>query len=154
MSHYSSALLPVTFDGNVYTKGSVRAVGVKEKRGMGELKNDAAETMKKYKEQEAVETNALIKNEFDAADTLLLQQNGVYLEIALDKSWLAQKRKLVTTSVLGKAAIPNTPFENPDGSTLRIDTDYSGKPRNVSNPSPGPFEILKSGKQKIKVWYK
>lgn len=152
VSQYSSALLPVRFDGNVYTKGSVRAIGVKEKRGMGELKKDAEETMKKYKEQDATETNALVRNEFDAANTLLAQKDGVYLEIALDKSWLGQKRKLVTSSVLGKASIPNAPFENPDGSALKIDTGYLGNKRNVSNPSPGPFEILKSGKQTIKVW--
>ncbi|UKJ07960.1 right-handed parallel beta-helix repeat-containing protein [Solitalea lacus] len=152
VSNYSSALLPVSFDGNVYTKGSVRAIGVKEKRGMGELKKDAAETMKKYKEQLATETNALVKNEFDAADTLLLQENGVYLEIALDKDWLAQKRNLVTSSILGKARISNAQFENPDGSPLKIDTDYFGNKRNTANPSPGAFEIKENGKQKIKVW--
>ncbi|WP_276504722.1 right-handed parallel beta-helix repeat-containing protein [Terrimonas pollutisoli] len=152
VSPYSSALLPVTFDGNVYTKGSVRAIGVKEKRGMGELKKDAAETMKKYKEQSAVEINALVKNDFDATYNLLLQENGGYLEIALDKNWLAQKRKLVTSSVLGKASISDAPFENPDGSAIKIDIDYLGNRRNAANPSPGPFEIKQSGKQKIKIW--
>ena len=43
-------------------------------------------------------------------------------------------------------------FENVDGSQLRIDIDYLGKKRNVENPSPGPFEIKVSGKQKIEVW--
>lgn len=76
----------------------------------------------------------------------------MYLEIALDKSWLAQKRKLVTSSVLGKASIPNVSFENPDGSALKIDTDYLGNKRNTANPSPGPFEIKQSGKQKVKLW--
>ncbi|WP_051877699.1 right-handed parallel beta-helix repeat-containing protein [Flavobacterium gilvum] len=152
VSQYSSALLPVRFDGNIYTKGSVRAIGLKEKRRMGEVKKDMEEVMKKYKEQDAVETNALVKNEFDAANTLSVQKNEVYLEITLDKSWLEQKRKLMTSSVLGKASISNAPFENPDGSELKIDKDYLGNKRNVANPSPGPFEILSTGKQKIKVW--
>jgi alpha-N-arabinofuranosidase len=39
-----------------------------------------------------------------------------------------------------------------DGSLVRIDTDYFGKKRNAANPSPGPFKIAGSGKQKIKVW--
>ena len=34
----------------------------------------------------------------------------MYLEISLDKSWLAQKRKLATSSVLGKASIPNKAY--------------------------------------------
>jgi hypothetical protein len=35
-----------------------------------------------------------------------------------------------------------------------IDSDYSGKKRNKSNPNPGPFEKLNEGKQLIKVWPK
>ena len=77
----------------------------------------------------------------------------MYLEIALDKNWLIkQKRKLVTSQLLGKAIVPDLPFENPDGSQLRIDMDYSGQKRNVLDPSPGPFEIMKSGMQRIRIW--
>jgi alpha-N-arabinofuranosidase len=43
------------------------------------------------------------------------------------------------------------PFENTDGSPLKIDTDYFGNKRNAANPSPGAFEIKQSGKQKIKL---
>ncbi|MDH7463182.1 right-handed parallel beta-helix repeat-containing protein [Chitinophagaceae bacterium 26-R-25] len=152
VSQYSSSLLPVRFDGNVYTKGSVRAVGVKEKRRMGELKKDAEEMMKKYKEQDAVETNALVKNDFDSDARLTTSHDGTYLEINLDKNWLAKQRELVTTQTLRPAVVPNLPFENTDGSPLKMDTDYLGNKRNVANPSPGPFEILKTGKQTIKVW--
>ena len=54
--------------------------------------------------------------------------------------------------MLGKAVIPDLPFENADGSPLKIDTDYFGKKRDTTNPFPGPFEVKESGKQKIKVW--
>jgi hypothetical protein len=37
--------------------------------------------------------------------------------------------RLVTTGLLGRARIPELPFENPDGSALAVDTDYRGKPR-------------------------
>ena len=43
-------------------------------------------------------------------------------------------------------------FENPDGSALKIDTDYFGKKRNKLNPTVGPFEESGNGKLKLKVW--
>ena len=51
---------------------------------------------------------------------------------------------------LGNAAIPNLPYEQPDGTPLRVDTDYFGKVRNEANPTPGPFE--NPGQGKLKVW--
>ncbi len=71
----------------------------------------------------------------------------------MDKAWATERtRKLVTTQLLGKAVIPDQAFENPDGTPLRIDTDYFGKKRNEKNPFPGPFEIPQGGKQILKVW--
>ncbi len=109
---------------------------------------------KNYNEQDATERNAVIKNDFDASVSLSQKSKEMYMEISFDKNWLAQKRKLVTTELLGKVIIPNLPFENTDGSGVKINTDYFGKKRNVANPSPGPFEIVKSGKQTFKVWPK
>jgi alpha-L-arabinofuranosidase len=151
-SKYSKALLPVVFEGNVYTKGSVMARDNNDQKRYGELNNNAREQMKKYNEQSATETNALVANDFDASATLFQKNNNMYLEIALDKSWLSQKRKLVTTETLTKAIIPDLPFENTDGSPLRIDSDYLGQKRNAANPSPGPIEISVSGKQMIKLF--
>lgn len=151
-SQYSKALLPVVFNGNVYTKGSVRATTSNEPMKFGEMNEKAGEQMKNYKDQDASERNAIIKDDFDASANLVKQDQDMVLEIALDKSWLAQKRSLVTTENLTKAIVPNLSFENVDGSPLKIDVDYFGKKRNVKNPSPGPFEIKSSGKQKIKVW--
>ena len=151
-SQYSKALLPVVFDGNVYTKGSVRATKSSDPKKFGEMNEKANEQMKNYKEQEATERNALIKDDFDPSVNLTNQGLEMYLEIAVDKDWLSQKRKLVTTETLTNAIVPNLSFENVDGSPVKIDTDYFGNQRNVENPSPGPFEIESSGKQKIKIW--
>ena len=151
-SQYSNALLPVFFNGNVYTKGAVRAIKNNGQDRFGEMNKNAEEQMKEYKEHIATEMNASVDNDFDASVNLLQQDKKIYLEISFDKKWLAQKHKLVTTETLAKAIVPNLPFENVDGSLLRIDTDYLGKKRNIENPSPGPFEIKGSGKQKIKVW--
>ena len=153
VSQYYKALLPVHFEGNVYTKGTVRAISIDNSVKYGEMDKDAKEKMKNYKEQAAIEKNMLVKNDFDGAAVLSKQNDAFYLEINLDKNWLSeQPRKLVTTQSLSSAIVPNLPFENTDGSFLKIDTDYFGNKRNTANPSPGAFEIKQSGKQKIKVW--
>jgi alpha-N-arabinofuranosidase len=48
--------------------------------------------------------------------------------------------------------MPGEGFENPDGTPLKIDTDYLGKKRSAANPSAGPFENPGKGLVKIKVW--
>jgi alpha-N-arabinofuranosidase len=149
-SKYSSALLPVIFDGNVYTKGAIR-IGNQGQKRFGDMNKNAKEQMEKYKYQDAVERNALVKNDFDASPHLLQQNNSWYLEIAVDKDWLNTKRKLVSTATLTKAIVPDLRFDNTDGSPFKIDTDYFGNKRNTANPSPGAFEIKQSGKQKIKL---
>lgn len=151
-SQYSMALLPVVFDGNVYTKGSFRAGENNEKEKFGEMNKAAQEQMKKYNPQPATEVNFLDDSQFDASANLILQDKNVWLEITSSKNWLAPKRKLVTTQSLTPAIVPALQFENTDGTPVRIDKDYFGKTRNTANLSPGPFEIIGSGKQKIKVW--
>lgn len=76
----------------------------------------------------------------------------VFLHINVDDSFRKVKTRLVTTELLGKAIAPNVAFENPDGTPLKIDTDYFGNKRSESNPFVGPIEGLKEGSQVIKVW--
>jgi alpha-N-arabinofuranosidase len=61
-------------------------------------------------------------------------------------------RKLVTTALLGKTAISDAAYEQPDGSPIRIDTDYFGNCRNPANPTPGPFEVPGQGKVVVRVY--
>jgi alpha-N-arabinofuranosidase len=58
----------------------------------------------------------------------------------------------VTTALLGKARIPGLAYENADGSPVKIDDDYFGKKRNETNPTPGPFEVLRLEPPTLKVW--
>ena len=152
-SQYSKALLPVIFEGNVFTKGSIRPVSNSGEKKFGELSDAGREKFKNSTPVSAVEQNTLNKQDFDTDIKLTNENVAVYLELNLDKNWVTeQKRMIVTSGLLGRAIVPNLPFDNPDGSPVNIDTDYLGKMRNMVNPSPGPFEISKSGKQKIKVW--
>jgi alpha-N-arabinofuranosidase len=99
------------------------------------------------------EAAPLLKPNFDPQLKLVEKPDGWYLAITLDKSWATgQTRKLVTTELLGKAKIPDLPFENPDGTLIRIATDYFGHKREEANPFPGPFELPAGGKKTLKVW--
>jgi alpha-N-arabinofuranosidase len=100
----------------------------------------------------AKEVTPLILAEVDPAVKLAEKSDGWYLEMKCDKAWSAgPNRKLVTTEWLGKAAIPNLPYENPDGTPLRIDGDYFGKPRNPAGLAAGPFANPGTGTLSLKV---
>ena len=98
------------------------------------------------------EPSPLVKADIDPGLKLVEKPDGMYLQITLDKAWAEQQRKVVTTELLGKAKIPKLPYEQPDGSPYRIDTDYLGRKRNDANPFPGPFEPSKPNEQELKVW--
>ena len=48
--------------------------------------------------------------------------------------------------------MPNAVYENPDGTPLKIDTDYFSEKRSEANLSAGPFENPVEGKLTLKVW--
>jgi alpha-L-arabinofuranosidase len=77
---------------------------------------------------------------------------SVYLHMTLGQAVQKADTKLVTTELLGKAKVSRLPYENPEGSPLRIDTDYFGKKRNQTRPTPGPFENPGAGPLVLKVW--
>jgi alpha-N-arabinofuranosidase len=101
------------------------------------------------------DTGAQVATTFDASIKLEEKSDGWYLTLTEDKAWREEaKCKLVTTGLLGKAKVSDCAYENPDGSLLRVDTDYFGHQRNEENPFPGPFEMNEVSKQTFKVWSK
>jgi hypothetical protein len=100
----------------------------------------------------ARETGPLVVPHFDPGITLVEKGNNVYLVMNPGEGLLRHSTSLVSTDRLGKARISALGYENPDGSPLRIDADYFGKPRNPVNPAAGPFADPRSGIQEIKVW--
>jgi alpha-L-arabinofuranosidase len=86
----------------------------------------------------------------------LIEKNGEwFLEYNAEVRWTKSKtQKMITTEMLGISKIPQLPYENADGTSIKISTDYFGKQRNNRTPFPGPIEITKSGKQEFKVWPK
>ncbi len=99
--------------------------------------------------------DALVAADFKPELKLEEKPDGWWLEMAIDPSWITkQERVLVTTDLLGRAEIPDAPFENPDGSPYRLDTDYFGKKRIPDNPAPGPFAAQRGKNVHLKVWPK
>lgn len=126
LEFYDKAALPVWMSGNVFLKGA---------------------------RPSQHEADPIVMPETDPG-LRLIEKEGVFsLTLTLDKEWKGpKKRQMVTTEILGQAAIPKASYEKPDGTPLNINTDYFGKPRNDSNPTPGPFESLKRGPVTLKVF--
>jgi len=98
------------------------------------------------------EQSPIVASQFDPAIELQVSDGAVELRIALDKQWGDAARPLVTTELLGKARIPDLPYEQPDGTPYRIDTDYFGQPRSADRLFPGPFASPIDGVQTFKLW--
>jgi alpha-N-arabinofuranosidase len=99
------------------------------------------------------DTHAPGTSSLDTGVKLTREPDGWYLELIVDKEWSNEaKRELVTTALLGRTKVSSCLYENPDGTPLRINTDYFGRKRDEQNPFPGPFELSEGGQKKLKVW--
>lgn len=126
LAPYDEAKLPVWMAGNVFVNGARPSTHERE---------------------------ALVVADFDPGTKLQEKPDGWWLEMAVDPAWISkQKRAVVTTESLGKAKVPDAPFEKPDGTAYRLDTDYFGKKRNTENPTPGSFRFSSEKVIRIKVW--
>lgn len=119
LAAYDACALPVQMSGNVFLQGAVPS---------------------KH------EPDALVRADTDPGITLVEDGEELSVAITLDHAWAAEARRaLVTTELLGKAKIPDLPYEQPDGAPLRIDSDCLGHARDTDNPFPGPFEVPEGG---------
>jgi alpha-L-arabinofuranosidase len=125
LSEYDNRPFPLFTGGNVYTNGARPYVK---------------------------ETKPVVQAGFDPKVKLAADGDRWVLQLTLDQAALEPKTTLVTTELLGKAKIPGLRYENPDGSPLKIDSDYFGKSRNAAAPTAGPFEKPGTGPLKLKVW--
>jgi alpha-L-arabinofuranosidase len=124
---YRKAALPMYMAGNVYMNGA-RPVKAEE--------------------------DAVVFDNINPGVRIEETEDAVYLHLSLETGWRGDiTRAPVTSERLGKAAIPELPWENPDGTPVRIDSDYSGRKRDGDNPPPGPL-LPAAGEDRIKVWPK
>lgn len=98
------------------------------------------------------DAGTLVLPDFNAGLSIGQRIDGWYLTLNDDGSWREKARcEPVTTESLGKAKVSGCAYDNPDGSPLRVDTDYFGNKRDEKHPFPGPFEKPHAGKA-MKVW--
>ncbi len=75
-----------------------------------------------------------------------------FLRMVLAAGWQKAATRLVNTALLGTTKVSGLMFENTDGTPVVIDSDYFGKKRNPSAPSPGPFEEPGQGGVRLRLW--
>ena len=100
----------------------------------------------------AKEANPLPISGINPKPRLMEEGDRVFLQLNAGSDWKRAETLFVTTALLGKAAVSQLSYEGADGSPLAVDTDYFGRKRSESKPSPGPFENLAEGDLKLKVW--
>ena len=126
LSVYDKAKLPMKMEGNLYLGKSKPSIHEKNPHFLPEISPKVKLTQK---------------------------SDGYYLSLSSGKEWtLPPLAQIITLKILGKASVPNLPFEQPDGSPYHLDSDYFGKKR--TTPFPGPFThpVPKAGDLKFKVW--
>lgn len=99
------------------------------------------------------EATPLVLEQVRPTCRVVSDRGRIFLDIELRKEWLASAAtELVTTELLGEAAVPRQRYTRPDGSLLRIDTDYFGHLRPRDNVLPGPLAAWPDGPARLRLW--
>ena len=85
------------------------------------------------------EADPLVVKDIDPKPEIVEEGGHAYLQITLGKAPVEAKTTLVTTKLLGATKVSKLGYENPDGSPIRIDTDFFGAKRSEAKPAAGPF---------------
>jgi alpha-N-arabinofuranosidase len=93
----------------------------------------------------------LVITAFDPA-LKLREEAGSWL-LEMNSNWGGEPTgPMVTSELLGRTAVPNLAFVNPDGSPYQLDRDFFGKPHHKNHPRPGPFAEATRGGAAIQMW--
>lgn len=123
---YDQTVLPVYMDGNVYLNGARQA---------------------------QAESSPLMIDEAFFTFRLEQQDGKWMLEWPADPEWAGlQPRRIITSDLLGLAAVPELPFVMPDGSDYVLDTDYLGQKIRDGAVFAGPVQPSESPQTVIVVW--
>jgi hypothetical protein len=113
-------------------------------------RNSNLNAYKKYADM-LIEGNVFLP----AGARLIRKGDGLYLQLDPGDALSGdEKRRVVTSELLGRTKISKQPFEQPDGTPYKLDRDYLGKKRNKDVPAPGPFANLNRKTISLKVWPK
>lgn len=98
------------------------------------------------------EADPCLLRDVDPKPAIVEEGERVYLKINFGRAILGRASAIVTTGRLGNARVPVLPYENPDGTSLKIDRDFFGNNRDSTGTPAGPFERPGQDAGTIKVW--
>ena len=99
--------------------------------------------------------DALVVAEADSGFVLKEEHGEWKLRLPAGQAWAGSSvRKMVTSNMLGTTRISGLLYEQPDGSSYRLDVDYLGVQRTAGAIAPGPFAFPAGCNAAIKVWPK
>ena len=98
------------------------------------------------------ETGSLTVPSLSPQVSLIEDEKALYLKFDFGNYPSSVSAVTVTTGLLGIAFEPELPYENPDGTPLCIESDFSGALRPLGSSQIGPFQNLTSGPQTLKLW--
>ncbi len=125
LASYNDLLLPVWLKGNVYYHGAKASTK---------------------------DVDAISFTDYHPDVKLLEKREGTFLHLTLNEQFFKHQVQTISSETLGKAKIPKAAFDNPDGSSITIDTDYFGNKRTEKSNYAGPFSAVKSDRLILKVW--
>jgi len=99
----------------------------------------------------AQESGQLALADCDLKVQLSEQRGRMLLQMEPCAELASAKERLITTELLGRAAVSGLPYDNADGSPITLDRDFLGVKRDPAHILPGPFAVLKPGKMPIRL---
>jgi len=97
------------------------------------------------------EKDGYTNKSFNPEVKIVEEGGNVYLEMNVEKGMLDIPAKIASTETLGTARIVDAIFDDPNGNSIVLDTDYTGAAR-TAKLVVGPIEGLKLGFNRIKIW--
>lgn len=97
------------------------------------------------------EDQKLVEDQFNPEFSIIEEGDEVYLFCKLPEDFKKIQGEVQSTATLKRVRIVNAEFENPDGSDVKVDTDYLREQRPHEGVI-GPIIKLKNGENRIKVW--
>jgi len=97
------------------------------------------------------ENEKIVNEQFNPEFSIEEEGHEVYLCCKLPEDFEKIQGEVQSTATLKRVRIANADFENPDGSDVKVDTDYLREQRPHTGVI-GPIIRLKQGENRIKVW--
>ncbi len=104
-----------------------------------------------YKAASFERENLKLSYDFDPQVHIFEKDGSTWLELNIKEDIDTLPTQIITTETLGYVRIVEAWFEQPDGSSVLLDTDYYDNPH-LDKPTPGPIETKKTGVTCFEIW--